>query len=214
MDLKKLIKPSELEKIHSTKLAIALRMAGFTTHEIKKLREYKKLPDIRLVVNGLAKIVPLDSSEIDPAIEIDRREVWPEPSWSKKVIFPELDNSGPDKYNVGELRQFLHPGQATLLTVKAQNIFDYLVGREMIRWCISVRDLIALKEKGLPFFRAYFGNIAVFAWRSARVRKTDTSCVPFIFEKDDVLVLRWCSFEQECNDRYVTLLLPKSEVPE
>ncbi|HEY4493541.1 MAG TPA: hypothetical protein VJB98_02890 [Candidatus Paceibacterota bacterium] len=125
-----------------------------------------------------------------PIIRVDRsvRPVYPD--WMKKLMHPELEQTGPADFDVNSLERWLHPDQQRG-TIKGKKLYEHLKKHEMLGSCFGLTDLLAIQQKGIAFFREHFQGKAVFAWKSVVRSSVVGLYVPFLYDLGGEVVLRW-----------------------
>src|SRR3989344_1792459 len=135
-------------------------------------------------------------------IHIDRsiRPVYP--GWSRGPMHPELEMTGPDEFDVGELEQWLLPKQETDV-VTGDVIYQHLTQTDALKTCVGLQDLLGIQKEGIGLFRKHFAGKAAFAWRSIAVShdmadqksvvlvQEASLHVPFLYEVYGGVRLNW-----------------------
>ncbi len=122
------------------------------------------------------------------------RSVRPQyPDWVDKVMHPELENTGPKRFDLGRVRDnlWLHDGQKNGGRVTGQVIYDYLKSTDTLKTCLGLRDGEEIRKKGIKTFRKYFGGKAVFLWKSIVRNRSGSLSVPYLFEYVGQVVVYW-----------------------
>lgn len=176
-------------------LVEALEQRGkFTADEITQLGQYKRLGDIRLLLNGQAEIVVIQKEEVplNTIIHINRsvRPVYPD--WVDKAMNPELESTGPAEYDLAtSVSLWFHDKQKRCVTT-GQAIYDYLKKHDMLTSCLSLQDAVEIQKKGVAVFRQVFGDNVVYFWKSVvQGRGPRGIYVPYLGVDGDGVVLDW-----------------------
>jgi hypothetical protein len=151
---------------------------------LKRLGEMKKaglLPD-----EALQSLI----DEYDPMVQVDRTAALVYPNWVKEVLYPELEKTGPTKFDASRLEHRLHPGQ-TKGVVEGNEIHRELKEKNLLEGCLGLADLQAIQKRGVAFFRKHFAGKAVFGWKSIVRRQGDYLSVPCLIGRGGRVVLRW-----------------------
>ncbi|MFH1171486.1 MAG: hypothetical protein V1778_03040 [bacterium] len=184
----------------------ALEAKGFTPDHVMKLGQYKRLGDIRLVLDGQAEIVVKAEAPPDTIIRVDRsiRPVYP--SWVNKVMHPELEGTGPTVYDLATaVSLWLHDDQKVGITT-GKMIYGHLLEEHgMLGSCLSLRDAEEIRKKSAAVYREIFGNNTVYFWKSV----VESRCgrfrsglgVPCLCVSGGVVVLVWRLLGLVWNDR-------------
>lgn len=150
---------------------------------------------------------------VSSIIHVDRTVRPTYPSWMKKVLYPKLENTGPEEFDVTKLELWLHNDQKAG-TVKGNVIHDHLKSNNMLEGCLGLRDLEEIQKKGVTFFRENFKGKAVFAWKSVVRHADGYLLVPYLIENDGKVVLYWNWLDNDWNSsnpalRFATLFISK-----
>lgn len=180
-------------------LADRLEAEGFTPDDITKLGQYKNLSEIRGLLRGTHEVNLLKQEEVrvekavDAVIRIDRMARPAYPSWTKKVMHPELEGAGPAEYEISVVKQWFHEEQKKISDegVEGNKIYRYLVKNNLLNSHLGVADLRAIKDKGVAFFRKYFSGMQVFAWKSVILDYDGDYFVPCLEERDKKMIIQW-----------------------
>jgi hypothetical protein len=129
--------------------------------------------------------------ESDPIIRVDRSIRPSYPDWMKEVMHPELECMGPSEYDLSKVQQWLHDGQGDSKWIKGKVIYDHLKGNDILKICLTLRDLEEIHEKGITFFRKHFKGKAVFAWASLVRDRGGGLFVPYLYVGGGKVVLGW-----------------------
>lgn len=176
----------------------AFRRGCWTNTEIKKACAGNFFGDVRQVLIGRARIVPIEITElatIDPIVRVDRtvRPVYPDWVATDYINTPELvalEKMGPSEFDASRLRKWLHPKQKKGV-VTGHLIHTVLKEKQMLSSCIGLADLFGIKAKGAAFFRQNFKDQVVFGWRSVVPHRDGRLCVPGLILFGGEVVLRW-----------------------
>ena len=135
--------------------------------------------------------VSVPEPTIDPIIRVNRSISPAYPSWVK-VLHPELENIGPAEFDVSKLELWLHKDQKDGRLAQGKVIYEYLKEKEILVTCLGLTDLLEIQKKGLAFFRKYFQDKAIFAWKSVvRHRDGDRLNAPSLVERGGQVMLSW-----------------------
>ncbi len=180
-------------------LADAMEKAGFTAKHITALGQSSELLElVRSVLDGVAMIVPIKrpvvtEPPLDFIIRVDRSVRPTYPQWVKKVMYPELELTGPAEYNLAtEVEEWLHDGQKSG-EVSGRVIYDYLKRTNVLADQLGLADLWAIQAKGIQVFRKLFSRKSVFGWKSV-VQDCDLNdglIVPHLYVEGDEVVQSW-----------------------
>jgi len=124
------------------------------------------------------------------------RTIFPEyPDWVERLEHPELESTGPPEFDAGKLEQWTHNDQK-IGQIKGDVLLQYLKEHDMLKKCLSLRDLEEIQKKGITFFQRNFKKKMVFAWKSAARNDVGFVHVPCIYihvssTMPHTLRLRW-----------------------
>ena len=111
------------------------------------------------------------------------------PDWVKEILHPELENTGPEEYDVATLEQWLHDEQK-MGPVGGEVIYNHLKDKKMLPSCLGLRDGEEL-AKHPELFRKLFGRKAVFLWKSVVRRHGGSLSVPYVVDDGDGVLVDW-----------------------
>lgn len=134
-------------------------------------------------------------------IHVDRAAPPTYPDWPHKIMYPELQDTGPADFDVGKLDPWW-PERP----VKGDIFYDRLRAAGTLGSFLNVQDLSAIQARGLDFFREHWKNKLLVAWKSviqsnppdparsifAAPTLAPSFVVPLLYETSGKqLVLRW-----------------------
>lgn len=131
-------------------------------------------------------------AKIGSIVSIDRSRPLSYPCWAKEPLYSELEAAGPEKINLEfQMEQWLHPRQEKSL-VEGIKIHEYLNYSNLLPICFGLRELLAIKARGVNFFRRFFKGKVVFGWKGVVLhRNRGDLYVPYLYERYDNVVLDW-----------------------
>jgi hypothetical protein len=144
-------------------------------------------------LRGETKVIPTDSittASLDPIIRVNFSVRLSYPTWATEVMHPDLESVGHTEFSVDTLQFWLHPDQGV---VSGALIYESLKSTSgSLSNCLGLRDLMAIQNKGIVFFRNHFKDRVIVGWKST-VRDTNNGHlrVPYISESCDGVVLCW-----------------------
>lgn len=118
------------------------------------------------------------------------------PSWVKHVLYPELENTGPSRFDVRSLDRWLHPDQKNGI-VNGSVVHSYIRDNRICEEFLGLRDLEEIQKRGVAFFRKHFKGNTVFGLKSViqeKDCKNGDLRVPCLVVFDDVF-LSWESLD-------------------
>jgi hypothetical protein len=123
-------------------------------------------------------------------VHVDRsvRPVYP--TWATVVMHPELEALGPTEFDPSKLELWLHPRQVQWWT-PAQVIYDFLKENNMLAECLGLSDLMAIKSRGLDFYRRFFGSMTLIGWKSVVGYYRNSVVAPALIEDSGEVDLYW-----------------------
>lgn len=169
-------------------------LSDFTTLTQSEDRCRQVCAFLRGEADLVAKIKPTPQPEvvIDPMVRVDRSVRPSYPSWMKKVMHPELENSGPSEYSGEGVVLWLHDDQKSGW-VNGNKIYTALKEGGDLESCLGLRDLEEIQKKGPAFFRKYFKGKVLVGWRSVVQDGDGGLRVPCLYEDDGMVFLFWRS---------------------
>lgn len=149
----------------------------------------------KMVREGLMPVEALQAlvDEYDPAVIaviMDRTAALVYPDWVDKVLYPELEKTGPDRFYVTNLERWLHPKQVKGV-VEGNEIHDDLKNKNLLEGCLGLAELEAIRKRGVVFFRKYFPGQTPFGWRSVVQIRSGGLHVPCLVESGGEVVVIW-----------------------
>ena len=139
-------------------------------------------------------------------VYVDRTICPTYPQWVDKVLYPELESTGPAEFDAGKLELWLHNGQKTGC-VTGKTIHQYLQDHDMLKNSLGLRDLEEIQKKGLTFFRKHFKGKYVFGWKAVVRYRIDYLSVPALCGDGGQVYLYWCWLDDVWRAPYPALLL-------
>lgn len=124
----------------------------------------------------------------------------PYPHWKERIVYPELENTGPAHFDVSTLDPWLHLCHENEKMTN-ETIHEYLKYNGMLIDCLGLWDLLGIQKKGPDFYRAHFKGMAIPGWKSVIIDRNGDLNIPFLLE-DEVtkeLVIRWHWLGECCS---------------
>jgi len=128
--------------------------------------------------------------EYDPWVQVNRAVMPEYPDWVKELLYPELENTGPAKFDISTLERWLHPKQVKGVA-EGNEIHDCLKNKNLLADCLGYADLLAIRSRGVVFYRKHFSGKAVFGWKSAVRDHAGGLSVPCLIESDVRVGVDW-----------------------
>jgi hypothetical protein len=182
------------------KLEFAFQRNNGTTSDLDWLSTGENLKSVILLARGEAELTVKakpgptpESVASDTIIRVDRSVKPTYPDWMKEVLHPDLEKSGPTKYSIATIDQWLHEGQKNGKWTTGHVIYAHLKDNDEValKTCLGLRDLEEIQKKGIAFFWKYFKGKAVFGWAGAVRHCGGNLRIPYLYEGGDEVVLRW-----------------------
>jgi len=116
-------------------------------------------------------------------IKVDRSKKPSYPEWTKKVMHPEFELSGPDEFDLQKDINLFHYGHVDdrPTGVQGPRIYDYLKKQDLLKDCLNLSDLYAIKDKGRNVYISLFKKEIVLAWKSVIENEKGDLFVPCLF---------------------------------
>ena len=132
---------------------------------------------------------------MDPMVRVDRSTT---PNYPRGMIggllYPEFEFTGPEEFDV-----LLFRWQDLLcqcVEATGEEAHEYLKKNRLLSSRLTLSDLLAIRVRGIVFYRQYFSGMKIAAWKSIGKFKTSgygmLPCVPYLYEGDkDRVDLGW-----------------------
>lgn len=124
-------------------------------------------------------------------IRVDRSVKPTYPDWVKDVLYPDLEQSGPEEFDLAALGQYLVGKQKTGSYETGNRIHDHLETCGLLDRCLNLQDALAIQQLGLETFRKHFKGKTVFFWKSVVRFRNGYLHVPYLVGHDGQVELRW-----------------------
>lgn len=156
---------------------------------------------------------PEDKPVVSVDTLIQHKRGRPEyPSWVKTVLYRDLEREGPRKYDISQIKQWLHPKQIAGKSIDGNEIHEFLVKQGVLFMCLGLSDLLAIREKGQPLFEFHFDHKLVIGWRSIVEHKDGKLRVPYLEGKGTLVILQWMTLDTRCGrNKIIPYVLLKPE---
>ena len=155
----------------------------------------------------LAGLVPPETTSakavvVKDIIRVDRSIRPAYPDWTGVVMHPELENTGPERFDLAKVRDnlWLHDGQKNGGRVTGQVIYDHLKSTDTLKTCLGLRDGEEIQKKGIEVFRQYFNGKAIFLWKSVVRHRDGGLSVPSLCEDGGRVVIGWYWLDNSWGD--------------
>lgn len=132
-------------------------------------------------------------------IHVDRLVRPAYPSWIGKVVHPELENTGPNEYDLGRIELWRHDGQNTGV-VAGYRIYDHLRKTDSLKSCLGLLDAAEIERSDTTVFRDIFGDKTVYFWKSVVQDRSGGLHVRCLYERSEIIVGRWDWLDLGWND--------------
>jgi hypothetical protein len=132
------------------------------------------------------------------------------PRWVKEIIHPELQDLGPETYDLAKIELYLHDAQKEWIDIPGTMLFRHIEKTDRLKRCLGLRDALMIEKINVteaPEFSKIFGHDGVsqrdiFCWKSV-VRSEDGKLyVPGFSTDGSRVAVDWDSLENNwiCND--------------
>lgn len=128
--------------------------------------------------------------EWNPIILVDRTILPTYPNFMKDVLYPCLELTGPLEFDVRKLQQCCHPRQTSGF-IFGDKILDYLIAEKLLDSCLNLADILAFQARGIGFFRKYFLEKLIFAWKSVFLGRGGRLGIPYLYADSVNVYLGW-----------------------
>lgn len=122
--------------------------------------------------------------EVNYSADISKH--WP--SFIKRPLHPELHQSGAAKFDLNDLKKWLHCHQTVWQGIEAEDLYESIAkgcwwaGPPALCRCLNIYDGLAIAAKGSAVYRKYFGCDEVFLWCSTAIGKKDK----YVWRRTDI----------------------------
>jgi hypothetical protein len=180
-------------------------------HQIKKI-------DLLGLVEGTHQITTISipikakASAFDSTIYVDRFIDVGEKL--KAINFDhflevDLENKGPDKYDLSEIELFVHPEQVEKFYCDGTDLYSFLLESGKIENCLSLQDGLAITQKGIFLFKKFFEGNKLFLWKSAIMDSHGLMFVPYASAGTDNIGIGWLQVHTNYKSDMTTAILNK-----
>jgi len=143
------------------------------------------------------------NNELDPIVKVNRPSQFKPPWWFAGYAHPELQDEGPIEFDARRIEKHVIPGQETAEWMCGTTIYDFHVKNKLLIGDFGIHEMIALQDRGLPFYQHYFNGVMGIAWKSLAwdlARRPNDLYVPFICVRTDknkvpFLLRDWCKID-------------------
>lgn len=130
---------------------------------------------------------------------IDRSVIPTYPRWIEGAMHPELENSGPNEYDLESIELWRHTGQNEGV-VAGYRIYEDLRKTDSFKSCLGLHDATEIHKRGITVFTKIFGDNIVYFWRSVVRDCSGGLHVLCLYERDGILGSRWEWLDLGWND--------------
>lgn len=150
------------------------------------------------------------------------------PPLIKRIMVPELESTGPDRFDVSvDLTVLTCAARPGYKLVVAQDVAHYLIQQRMLPACLGIHDGIAIQNKGIEVFRAIKNILQldeIHLWRSIGADGTGSvepgmvfglpsGYLPTVLERDNAVVIEWRKFSECKWFKYLDIVYFKALLP-
>lgn len=152
------------------------------------------------VLRGVLLPPEVSTSESSAIVRVDRSIRLAYPEWMKDVLYPELEESGPEEFDLATIESYLYGNQASGSYETGNRIHEHLKSENLLDSCLSLQDALAIQAMGIAAFRKHFKGKAVFFWKSVVRHRLGNLYVPYLIEYGGQVGLRWLWLGDDWND--------------
>ncbi|MFA7285624.1 MAG: hypothetical protein WC011_02135 [Candidatus Paceibacterota bacterium] len=128
---------------------------------------------------------------LDFFVEVDRSQKPIYPVFLEKVIHPEFELTGPDKFDLqNDVNLWCHEYQVQGI-VRGHSIYDELKEDDLLKDCLNLADLFGLQQKGIKVFQYLYKGKRVFGWKSVILTCLGELYAPCLDEYDSNINFDW-----------------------
>ncbi|HEU0085615.1 MAG TPA: hypothetical protein VFQ59_01500 [Candidatus Paceibacterota bacterium] len=158
--------------------------------------------------NAISRGFIIPKPDFNFSINVDRSVNAKFPVWVEEIINPELQNSGPENYDLSSLELWLHDDQKNGV-VGGNTIYESFKVNNLLEGCLNLQDGLAIRAKGIMVFRELFQGKAVYLWKSVVQNRDGDLYVPYLYVSGDEVWLIWSSLDYNWNSNYPALRFSK-----
>jgi hypothetical protein len=178
-------------------VVITAANADWEPEDFSQLSKDKNLMKLVLgVLHGTHVIKVKEIPTLNFIVKVNRSIQPSYPDWVKRVIHPELGQSGSPEYDLRSIQLWYHENQK-YKSATGHQIYLELDGKNALNDCLELADLLAIKAKGFEVFCSQFIGKEVCAWKSVVQRSDGSLHVPCLNVSYSKVALYW-----RCLDGY------------
>ena len=103
-------------------------------------------------------------------IRVNRKILPAYPNWVMRVVHPDIQNMGPEEFDLTNLEQWRYEDQKPREYVSGDRAYEHLKKTGMLERCLGLRDGEEIMKKGHKVFQRAFGSshphVNVLLWKS------------------------------------------------
>jgi len=163
-----------------------------------------------LVVQPAVVPEPISEPAPDFIVRVDRSVKPSYPDWMKKLMYPDLELTGPAEYDIQKLGLWLHDDQKDGV-VSGNTIYTKLEKDNALADCLGLADLLAIKAKVIiaPVFLKLFAGKIVFGWKSVAQRQNGDLVAPYLIVHNGRIMVLWYWLNSNWNSNHLALRFSK-----
>lgn len=173
----------------------------------KKTAQYwiehpRKLKQFLQGLSSKEGVAPTKEGITDTIIRIDRSLCPSYPSFVAKVLFPELESSGPAEYDLAKVVSHLHAKHMETTLLPGKELFEYIKENKLIENCLSLVDARVIGKMDTKTFERIFEDKYVVYWKSIITDSDGHLLVPYHHYSEGKVVGGYQALEHhffECN---------------
>ncbi|MBI2356105.1 MAG: hypothetical protein HYV13_02785 [Candidatus Doudnabacteria bacterium] len=121
------------------------------------------------------------------------------PSWVRKRVHRELEETSPKKFYTARFELWLAPGQDTDAGVTGHAVYEALKAGDLLAGCAGLFELQIIRPRGKEFYERYFLGKAVFGWRWVVEHYNGRLFVPYLGVYRGSLGEHWHCLDDNLN---------------
>jgi hypothetical protein len=162
---------------------------GWKPAELMRAHETGIFDQALNVEQGRLKITPAEDIN-DYVIYVD---------WHSPLALPPgytlsdtaLEFLGPNKFDLAELEQWLHPDQKNSGPLNGEPILTLLRESGLLTRCLGIREYDSIARAGIHIFRRFFHGKVLYFWRGLAWDREGNLRVPCLFDGVDRVGKGW-----------------------
>jgi hypothetical protein len=156
-----------------------------------------------------ATIVQVDGAvDLDPVITFNRTGNSVFPSGIVEFLRQDTERDPPIKCRISEIKKWYHPLQASIVGVRAGDVYAALRVSNELKYCLTLRNLREIRQLGPEVYEKYFEGECIFAWGSLAYCEGGIMVVPYTYNSENNLPIKWARMDELLNHKHPCVHFP------